>query len=36
MRTIPAKGFFAILRLYTPTETALDRSWVPGDIEKVN
>ena len=36
MRTVPGKGFFAILRLYSPTEPALDRSWVPGDIERVN
>ena len=29
------KGYFAILRLYSPTEAALDRSWKPGDIEKI-
>ena len=36
MRTIPGKGYFAILRLYSPTEAAIDKSWVPGDIERVN
>ena len=35
MRTIPGKGFFAILRLYSPTEAAINKNWVPGDIEKV-
>ena len=36
MRTVPGKGFFAILRLYSPTEAAINKSWVPGDIERVN
>jgi hypothetical protein len=35
MRTVPGKGYFAILRLYSPTEAAIDKSWKPGDIEKV-
>ena len=35
MRTISGKGFFAILRLYSPTEAAINKSWKPGDIEKV-
>ncbi len=30
------RGYFAILRLYAPTEPAMNRSWKPGDIEKVN
>jgi hypothetical protein len=29
------KGYFAILRLYAPTEAAIDKTWKPGDIEKV-
>ena len=33
MRTVPGKGYFAVLRLYGPTEAAIDRSWKPGDIE---
>jgi hypothetical protein len=34
--TPPGKGYFAILRLYGPTEAAIDKSWRPGDIENVN
>jgi hypothetical protein len=36
LRTVPGKGYFAILRLYGPTETAINKSWKPGDIEKMN
>ena len=36
LATVPGKGYFAILRLYSPTEAAIDNSWVPGDIEKTN
>jgi hypothetical protein len=35
LATVPGKGYFAILRLYGPTEPAIDKSWKPGDIEKV-
>ena len=35
MKTVPGNGYFAILRLYGPTEAAIDKSWKPGDIEKV-
>ena len=34
LETEPGRGYFAILRLYGPTETAIDKSWKPGDIEK--
>lgn len=34
LATVPGKGYFAVLRLYGPTEAAIDRSWKPGDIEK--
>ena len=34
MATPAGKGYFVILRLYGPTEAAIDKSWVPGDIEK--
>jgi len=34
--TVPGKGYFAILRLYGPTEAAIDKSWKPGDVEKLN
>jgi hypothetical protein len=35
LATVPGKGFFAILRLYGPTEAAIKRIWKPGDIEPV-
>jgi hypothetical protein len=35
LATVPGKGYFAVLRLYGPTEAAIDGSWKPGDIEKV-
>jgi hypothetical protein len=35
LATVPGKGYFAILRLYGPTEAAFDKSWKPGDIEAV-
>ena len=34
LATVPGKGYFAILRLYGPTEAAMDKSWKPGDLEK--
>jgi len=33
---VPGKGFFAILRLYSPTEAAINKSWKPGDFEKLD
>jgi hypothetical protein len=36
LRTVPGNGYFAILRLYGPTEAAINKSWKPGDIEKMN
>jgi len=35
LATVPGKGYFAILRLYGPTEAALDESWKLGDIVKM-
>jgi hypothetical protein len=35
LTTVPGKGYFAVLRLYGPTAAAIDKSWRPGDIEKV-
>jgi hypothetical protein len=35
LATVPGKGYFAILRLYSPTEAAINKSWKPSDIEKV-
>jgi hypothetical protein len=34
MATPAGTGYFVILRLYGPTEAAIDKSWVPGDVEK--
>jgi len=36
LATVPGKGYFAILRLYSPTEAAINKSWKPGDIERLN
>jgi hypothetical protein len=35
LATVPGRGFFAILRLYAPSQPALDGTWKPGDIEQV-
>jgi hypothetical protein len=35
LATVPGKGYFAILRLYSPTEAAINKTWKPGDITKV-
>ena len=35
IQTVPGKGFFAILRLYSPTEPWFEKTWRPGDIELV-
>jgi hypothetical protein len=35
LATVSGKGYFVILRLYGPTEAALDKSWKPGDIDPV-
>ena len=34
--TVPGKGYFAIIRLYGPTEAAINRTWKPGDLIKVD
>src|SRR5262249_52437045 len=36
LATGPGKGYLAILRLYSPTKAAINKSWKPGDIERVN
>jgi len=36
LATMPGKGYFAILRLYSPTDAAINKSWKPGDIERMN
>ncbi len=35
LATVPGRGYFAILRLYGPTEAAIDKSWKPGDFQKI-
>ena len=35
IQTDPEKGFFTILRLYSPLEPFFDKSWRPGEIEPV-
>ncbi|MGD0415031.1 MAG: DUF1254 domain-containing protein [Terriglobales bacterium] len=35
LATVPGRGYFTIIRLYGPTEAAINKSWKPGDIEKV-
>jgi len=35
LATVPGKGYFAIIRLYGPTEAAINKSWKPGDIDLV-
>ena len=35
LRTSPGRSYFAILRLYRPTEGAIDKSWKSGDIERI-
>ena len=35
LATVPGRGFFAILRLYGPTEAAINRTWRPGDFVRV-
>ena len=34
LATVRGRGYFAILRLYGPTEAGIDKSWKPGDIER--
>lgn len=35
LATVPGKGYFAIIRLYGPTEAAIDKSWKPGDLQQI-
>ncbi len=35
LQTVPEKGWFILLRLYSPTEAWFDKTWRPGDIELV-
>ena len=36
LRTVPGRGWFTLLRLYSPTEAFFDKTWRPGDFEKLD
>ncbi|MFE7948554.1 DUF1254 domain-containing protein [Streptomyces sp. NPDC057426] len=36
IQTMPGKGWFAVLRLYSPLQAFFDRTWRPGEIEAVD
>jgi hypothetical protein len=36
IQTIPGKGFFSILRLYSPLEPFFTKQWRPSEIVKVD
>ena len=35
IQTVPGKGWFALLRLYGPSNPGSTRTWQPGEIEEV-
>jgi hypothetical protein len=35
LATVPGKGYFVILRLYGPTKAAINKSWKPGNVDKL-
>jgi hypothetical protein len=35
IQTMPGRGFFAILRLYSPLQPFFDKSWRVGEFEPV-
>lgn len=36
VQTLPGKGWFMILRLYGPLEPWFDKTWRPGEIERID
>ena len=36
IQTVPGKGWFCLLRLYSPTEAWLEKTWRPGEIVQVD
>jgi hypothetical protein len=36
VQTMPGKSYFVFLRLYGPLEAWFNKSWKPGDFEKLN
>ena len=35
VQTVPAKGWFVILRLYGPLKPWFDKTWQPGEVEEI-
>ena len=35
IQTVPGRGWFNVLRIYSPKENFLDKTWKPGEIELV-
>jgi hypothetical protein len=35
LQTVPGKGFFVILRLYSPLQPFFDKTWRPGEVEPI-
>ncbi len=35
VKTVPGKGWFSLIRLYAPGQAFFDRSWKPGDFERM-
>ncbi|MFD8588202.1 DUF1214 domain-containing protein [Streptomyces sp. NPDC059637] len=35
IRTVPGRGWFVALRLYSPLQPFFDKTWRPGEIEEV-
>ena len=36
LRTAPGKGYFLLLRLYSPKQSFFDKTWKPDDVIKRN
>jgi hypothetical protein len=36
VETIPGKSWFTMFRIYGPTKAWTDKTWRPGEIEKIN
>jgi hypothetical protein len=36
LQNVSGKGWFCLLRLYSPTEAWYDKTWRPGDIELID
>jgi len=36
LRTVPEKGWFTLMRLYSPGEAFFDQTWRPGDFKKLD